>query len=746
MGLGFAPFFVPRGGDAESLFEWSRRASRIVNANGVEIFSQNNVEAPRQWSDLAVDISASRYFRRTSVAGQNGEDSIRQMVHRVAHTLRDEGFRRGYFLDAASANAFEQDLKFILLSQRAAFNSPVWFNLGLFHEYGITTNGGNFRYFPEHNAVLEVNNNYAWPQVSACFILSAKDDLMEIFNLLKTEARLFKYGSGTGSNFSNLRGSSELLRGGGRSSGLISFLEVYDRAAGATKSGGTTRRAAKMVCVDADHPDILEFIQWKKTEEIKAQVLIRAGYSSDMDGPAYRTVAGQNSNNSVRLSDEFFMALQGQKTWELLARTDGRVTKVVPAQTLWDELVEAAWFCADPGVQFSSTIEMMNPCKASGTIRASNPCSEYMFLDDSACNLASLNLVAFFDKANTFQSAEFEHVARLIFVAQDILVGMASYPTPRVAQNSFDFRPIGIGYANLGALFMRSGLAYGSAESVAWTEGLTGLLHAVAAQTSVELAEHLGAFPQFENNRPCFFEVMQQHTEAYQKLPSAQRTAHWVERAQQIWFDAMTSADHHGFRNAQWTVLAPTGTIGLLMDCDTTGIEPDFALSKVKKLTGGGSLTIVNQSVEPGLRSLGYSTDKIAIAVKHLEVNGTLQGAIDPGHLAVFDCAANDSVGRSLQVDAHLNVVAAAQKFLSGAISKTVNLPSSATVEDVGKLYMQAHKMGIKAISIYRSGSKWSEPLSSSGAVAPRCSECGFSTVTTGGCYRCLNCGHAESC
>jgi ribonucleoside-diphosphate reductase alpha chain len=746
MSLQFASHFVPRGAPAESLFEWSHRSSRILNAKGEQIFFQDAVEAPTSWSDLAVDICASRYFRRTLVPGTGRETSVRQMVHRVTRTLRSEGLRSGYFASGADADIFEQELKYILLSQKAAFNSPVWFNLGLFHEYGMVTNGGNFRFFPEHGSVLEVGNNFAWPQVSACFILSAQDDLMQIFDLLKTEARLFKYGSGTGSNFSNLRGSVETLRGGGRSSGLISFLEVYDRAAGATKSGGTTRRAAKMVCLDADHPDILEFIQWKKIEEIKAQVLIRAGYSSDMDGPAYRTVAGQNSNNSVRLNDVFFEALRNKAPWELRARTTGLVTQTIPATNLWEQLVEAAWFCADPGVQFASTIEKMNPCKTSGPIRASNPCSEYMFLDDSACNLSSLNLVAFFDSQNRFQMHEFEHVARLMFVAQDILVGMASYPTAPVAQNSYDFRPIGLGYANLGALFMRSGLGYGSEESLAWTESLTALLHAVAAQTSAELAHSLGAFPKFEINRSAFFEVIANHDASYAKLAKTPRSGPWAERAQQIWQRAVVDATKDGFRNAQWTVLAPTGTIGLLMDCDTTGIEPDFALSKVKKLTGGGHLTIVNQSVEPGLRALGYSQDKINFAVEALKRTNTLQGAIDSKDLPVFDCAANDSAGRSLPVAAHLRVVEAAQKFLSGAISKTVNLPTTATVEDVGELYMKAHAMGLKSISVYRSGSKWGEPLSSAGTTAPRCSECGYPTVSTGGCYRCLNCGHAESC
>ena len=749
-GVTLSSLFVPEGKDPENMVSWSRRDSKILNAAREEIFSQAQVEAPVFWSPLAVDIAASKYFRRTQVPKTERETSIRQMVDRVVRTIVEEGERRGYFASASIGQIFAKELKYILLTQRAAFNSPVWFNLGLSHQYGIKTSGGNFRYFPEKNAVQEIASNYDWPQASACFILSVNDDLMSIFDLVKTEARLFKFGSGTGTNFSPLRGRDETLESGAKSSGLMAFLDVFDRAAGATKSGGTTRRAAKMVCLDADHPEILEFIRWKMLEEMKAQALIREGYSSEMEGAAYKTVSGQNSNNSVRISDEFIHALKTGEMWPIRERKTGKVIRNLSAELIWNEIAEAAWYCADPGVQFSATIENMNPCKVSGAIQASNPCSEYLFLNDSACNLASLNLVAFLDANQNLDIEAFCHTARTVFLAQDILVGLASYPTAEVAENSHAFRPLGLGYANLGAFLMRQGVAYGSAAAVEWTEAITALMHATAGMTSAELARGMGPFQEFQKNQKSFFDVMRVHQKSYDELRGFRQIepVRIAQKAMCIWEEMMVTAQTFGVRNAQWTVLAPTGTIGLLMDCDTTGIEPDFSLFKTKKMFGGGHVILVNQSVEAALKKLGYTEEKIPTLLAHLEENRTFVGALPEEHLAVFDCAGEDSAGRSLSVESHLNVVAAAQKFLSGGISKTVNMKNSSTKQEVSELFLRAHGMGIKCLSIYRAGSKASEPLSvdAKSTASPRCSECGSQTVSTGGCYRCLNCGHAESC
>lgn len=720
---------------------------RIRTAQGSELFSQNDVEAPKDWSDLAVSIAASRYFRRMGDSEAQRESSIRDLAHRVVTTLRKFGRAWGYFASDAEAESFEQDLKFIIYSQRAAFNSPVWFNLGLFHCYGQRGSGGNFRFDLNAQRLEQVASNYEWPQVSACFILSAKDSLDGIFDLLKTEARLFKFGSGTGTNFSPLRAKGEALASGGTTSGLLSFLEVFDKAAGATKSGGVTRRAAKMVCLDADHPEVLEFIRWKQAEEQKAQALIQAGYSSDMDGPAYRTVAGQNSNNSVRLSDDFFEVLKSGGKWSLRARTSGAVVKEIPSRQLWTALVEAAWFCADPGVQFTSTIERMNPCKVSGAIEASNPCSEYMFLNDTACNLASVNLVRFLQDDGSFDVKAFEQTCRLLLIAQDILVSIASYPTPEVAERSVRFRPLGLGYANLGGLLMRLGIGYGQDESLPVVESVTALMHAVAGCVSADLARQHGPFAEYSLNQNSFVEVVETQGLNYAQLVSTPWTRDLIQRAQTLWKEVESAAATTGFRNAQWTVLAPTGTIGLLMDCDTTGIEPEYSLQKVKVFAGGGETILVNHSVAAGLKALGYAADQIDHSLLALQQSGTLKGTIADPHLPVFDCAVPDSSGRSLSTEAHLKVMQAAQKFLSGAISKTVNLPSTASVVDVEAVYLKAYQMGLKSISMYRAGSKWSEPLSSLREVSgPKCSECGAVTITTGGCYRCLNCGHAESC
>ncbi len=789
---------------------WERRTSVITNPDGSVVFKMEAVEVPEDWSQLATDIIVSKYFRKAGLFGDKtkGETSSRQVVHRVAHTIRRAGEDfGGYFATAEDAEAFEQELTYLLINQYGAFNSPVWFNCGLYHEYEIEGTGGNWAWNFDTSEVGEVDNAYSRPQCSACFIQSVSDDLMGIYDLMKSEARLFKYGSGTGSNFSAIRGRQEKLSGGGTSSGLMSFLEVFDRAAGSTKSGGTTRRAAKMVCLDMDHPEIEDFIDWKVREERKAQALIATGYESDFNGEAYRTVSGQNSNNSIRVTDEFMKAAMGGGSWHTRARTTGEVVDTYDAADLWKKLAEAAWGCADPGVQYDSIINRWHTCPNTSRINASNPCSEYMFLDDSACNLASLNLTKFLDDEGNFDVESYRHAAEVFFMAQEILVDLSSYPTQRIARNSHDYRPLGLGYANLGTLLMVLGIPYDSEQGRAVAGALTAILCGRAYRTSALMAKSKGAFAGYAPNREPMLRVMRRHQEAAYAINRDECPESLWRAAIEEWNDVVSFGEQYGFRNAQATVLAPTGTIGLLMDCDTTGIEPDFALVKFKKLAGGGYFKIVNQSVPQALRKLGYPDAHVQEIVAYVSGTNTLLGAphinrtslakvgltdedlrkveqalpgvfeltlgfapwvlgketyarlgIDsakmskPGfnllaHLgftraqiaeandhivgrmtiegapylreedyAVFDCAnrCGKTGRRYLAPMSHIRMMAAAQPFLSGAISKTVNLPNEATVEDVRQIYEEGWRLGLKAVALYRDGCKASQPLSTS--------------------------------
>ncbi len=799
------------GTDPLSTVEYDKRDSVISNPDGSVVSATRGAEVPKAWSQLATDIVVSKYFRRAGLHGDAklGETSVRQVVYRIARSIREAGESRGYFADAAQADTFESELSFLLVNQYGAFNSPVWFNCGLFQRYGITGQGGNWAYSEATATVGETANAYEAPQCSACFIQSAQDDLMAIFELVKNEARLFKYGSGTGSNFSALRGRQEKLSGGGTSSGLMSFLEVFDRAAGSTKSGGTTRRAAKMVCLDMDHPEIVDFIEWKMKEEKKAQALIASGYPSDFNGEAYHTVSGQNSNNSIRVTDSFMRAVETDGEWETKARTNGKVIDTYRAKDLWKKVALSAWSCADPGVQYDTTINDWHTCKVSGRINASNPCSEYMFLDDTACNLSSLNLTKFLsedaDGKQHFDIAGYRHAARVFFLAQEILVDYSSYPTKQIAQNSHDYRPLGLGYANLGTLLMLMGVAYDSDAGRAIAASLTAILTGHAYRVSAEVASVKGAFAGYAKNSRSMLDVMGKHRKAAYDIDSRACPADLIAAAREDWDEAVKLGEQFGYRNAQATVLAPTGTIGLLMDCDTTGIEPDFALVKFKKLAGGGYFKIVNASVERALVCLGYSKGQIAEILAYVSGTNTFLGApvvnreflkskgltadditrveaALPGafsieqafspftlgadlvkrlgveeasksagfsllahwnisranidtlgdhvlgrstvegaphlrdeHLPVFDCA--NRCGRHgkrfLAPMSHVKMMAATQPFLSGAISKTVNLPNDATIDEVADIYYQGWKLGLKAVALYRDGCKASQPLSS---------------------------------
>jgi ribonucleoside-diphosphate reductase alpha chain len=763
--------------------DYQYRTSKITEPDGTVIFEMKNVEVPASWSQLATDIVVSKYFRKAGVPGTGSETSVKQVVYRLAHTIRTQGEKGGYFASAADAETFEMELSHLLINQKGAFNSPVWFNCGLYDEYGVEGSGGNWAWNPETQRVEMTTNSYERPQCSACFIQSTEDDLMSIFDLLKNEARLFKFGSGTGTNFSKIRGKQEKLSGGGTSSGLMSFLEVLDRGAGATKSGGTTRRAAKMVCLDMDHPEIVDFIQWKQKEEKKVKVLIDAGYPADFNGEAYHTVSGQNSNNSVRLSDKFMHAYLNGEKWQTTMRTTGEVVDTYEARDLMQMIAEAAWACADPGVQFDDIINDWNTCLNTDRIYGSNPCSEYHFLDNTACNLASINLLKFVDEDGNFDVAGFRHACRIFFIAQEILVGFASYPTELIALNSYNYRPLGLGYANLGTLLMVNGIPYDSDESYAITGAITAIMNGEAYRTSAEMAAVKGPFPMYKPNESSMLRVMNKHRAAVYDINEKACPAYLLEAAKQIWDETLELGEKYGYRNAQATVLAPTGTIGLLMDCDTTGIEPDFALVKWKKLAGGGYFKIVNQSVPRALKKLGYNAEEVEAITKYILGHGTLEGApfanettmlelgftrdeyraavesvkasgnfnewtagitpealkqkgmstqevnaivnyvngtqtvegapyLKEEHYAVFDCANKCGNGkRFIDPMAHIKIMAAAQPFLSGAISKTVNLPNEATVEDIKKIYVDAWKMGLKCVALYRDGSKFSQPL-----------------------------------
>jgi len=718
-GVSLSRHFTREGEHPFDTVEWEKRISVIQESDGTVVFENKHVEVPKGWSQLATDIVAHKYFRKAGVPLEGlpektgSETSVKQVISRVVHAIRRYGLEEGYFASQADAEVFEMELTYLLVHQMGAFNSPVWFNCGL-HEYGIQGSGGNWYWETKVKSLKEAEDAYSHPQCSACFIQSVDDDLMKIFGLIKNEARLFKYGSGTGTNFSKIRGYQEKLSGGGTSSGLKSFLEVLDRGAGATKSGGTTRRAAKMVCLDMDHPEIVDFINWKSREEKKARALIAAGYSADFNGEAYRTVSGQNSNNSVRMSTDFMKAyLKGEK-WETTMRTTGEVVDRYEATDLMRQIAQAAWECADPGVQFDTTINDWHTCPNTGRIYASNPCSEFMFLDDSACNLASLNLMKFVKEDGSFDIKAYRHAIRIFSIAQEIIVDMASYPTAEIAQNSHDYRALGLGYANLGTLLMTQGIPYDSEKARAWAGALTAIMCGHAYAVSSEIAAVKGPFEGFMKNKMPMLRVMHKHRDAAYKIDSRYCLEDLLVSAQESWNEAISNGEKWGYRNAQVTVLAPTGTIGLLMDCDTTGVEPDFSLVKYKKLAGGGFFKIINKSVPQALRQLGYPQKEMNEIENYVLERGTIEGAphLKAGHLPVFDCANKSGTGkRFIDPMGHIYMMAAVQPFISGAISKTVNLPNETTVEEIENIYVESWKKGLKAIAIYRDGSKQSQPL-----------------------------------
>lgn len=754
-------YFVPAGKKPEELIRWKKIDCEIRNRAGEIFFQMKKVEAPEGWSQLAIDIAASKYFRKLGVPRTGYETSVRQLVQRVVKAVASAASaQKGYFANKKDVDIFVKELHFILLSQAGAFNSPVWFNAGLWEAYKIVSPSEHFAWDEKKKRILPTKNAYERPQCSACFIQSVDDSIEGIFELAKTEAKLFKYGSGTGSNFSTLRSRYEMTGAGGKSSGLISFLEVLDKGAGAIKSGGTTRRAAKMVVVDIDHPEVLDFIDWKMREEEKAHMLIAAGLNEDFEGEAYRTVSGQNANNSVRLDDAFMKAVEENKSWKLKERKTGKTLRELPASEVWGKITKAAWTCADPGVQFHTTINKWHTCPATAPIRSSNPCSEYMFLDDSACNLASINLVKFLRSDGSFDFESFIHTARTLFIAQEILVDYSSYPTLKIAQNSHDYRPLGLGFANLGSLLMRMGIGYDSDEGRAWAAALSSLMSGVAYMTSAEMARARGPFAGFKKNKTAMLKVMKMHEKAVRNVAWSQLPEGLEKAVKNLWKGVVYNGAKYGFRNAQATVIAPTGTIGLLMDCDTTGIEPEFSLLKFKKLAGGGEVQIVNQSVRQALETLQYAPTEIADIMSYVEKNNSVVGApyLRQEDLAVFDCANGAAGQRILSPESHIKMMAAVQPFISGAISKTVNLHSSATEEDIGGIFDLAWKSGVKAVTVYRDGSKQSQPLNrvmktpQSTPVVPtaeftmKCPDCGSDTVLTSGCYRCPNCGTTVGC
>ncbi|MFH1592768.1 MAG: vitamin B12-dependent ribonucleotide reductase [Candidatus Woesearchaeota archaeon] len=709
--------FTKEGTNPLDEVEYETRSSKITEPDGKIIFEASNLEAPKSWSQLAVDIAASKYFKRAQVPNTElgKERSVKEMVSRVSTTLRLIGEEYDYFESEQDAQAFEDELSFMLVNQYGAFNSPVWFNCGLFHKYGIRgSKPGTYFYNLETNHVEECEDPYSHPQASACFIQKIEDSLDSIYELVTNESKLFKFGSGTGSNFSSLRAAKEKLSGGGFSSGLMSFLKILDRSAAAVKSGGITRRAAKMCILDMDHPEIEDYIMWKVKEENKVRALIKAGYSSDFNGEAYQTISGQNSNNSVMIADKFIQAVLEDKDWQTIERTTGKVSKTYKARDLMNMISKAAWRCADPGVMFYDTMNKWHTCKNTEHIHATNPCGEYIFIDDSACNLASLNLMKFM-KEDAFDIKAFRYACKIFTIAQEILVDFASYPTKKIAKNSHDFRAIGLGHANLGTLLMTEGISYDSDKGRAIASAITAILTGHTYRTSAEIAKIKNPFEKFEENKEPMLEVMKMHRDSAYKIDVRHCPSYLLDAAREDWDKVVELGEKYGFRNAQATVIAPTGTIGFLMDCDTTGIEPEFALIKWKKLAGGGYFKIVNKSIEHALEKLGHKENEIKEIIDYILENGNIENAphIKKEHVPAFDCANKNPGGsRFIQPMGHVKMIAAVQPFVAGAISKTVNIPNNATVEDIQKIYFEAWRLGLKGIALYRDGCKLSQPLS----------------------------------
>ena len=687
-GLPWKRYFTRPGVAPFDEVQWETREASITNEKGEVVFEQHEVEIPTTWSQVATNVVVSKYFRGV-LGTPERERSVKQLIGRVVRTIHGWANKQGYFVTPEAADIFRDELTHLLVHQKAAFNSPVWFNAGIEQR----------------------------PQLSACFINKIEDRMESILTLAKTEGMLFKYGSGTGSNLSPLRSSRELLAGGGTASGPVSFMKGFDAFAGVIKSGGKTRRAAKMVILNVDHPDIVEFINCKVEEERKAWTLIEGGYDSSFNGPAYSSIFFQNSNNSVRVKDDFMKAVEEDSDWHTFAITTGQIMDTYKARDLMRMMADAAWACGDPGLQYDTTVNHWHTSPNTDRINASNPCSEYMFLDDTSCNLASINLMKFLDERGEFDVEAYREACRILITAQEILVDNASYPTEAITQNSRDFRPLGLGYANLGALLMASGLPYDSDAGRDVAAALTAVMTGEAYAQSARIAQKKGPFNGFAVNREPMLRVMDQHRSSVDHINPAHVPLPLLSAAHDAWDKACQLGDLYGYRNAQTTVIAPTGTIGFMMDCDTTGIEPDIALVKYKKLVGGGMLKIVNQTVPIALRRIGYPEAQVSEILQYIDENDTIEGAphLRPDDLAVFDCAFKPAKGsRTIHYMGHVKMMAAAQPFISGAISKTVNMPEHATPEDIMEVYLEGWRMGLKAIAIYRDGSKRSQPLNTS--------------------------------
>jgi len=694
--------------------EWENRSARISSDSGEAIFEQDNIEVPMSWSQLATKVVASKYFYGDIENGQR-EHSVKQLVHRVCKTIADWGLRDGYFANEAAAEVFCNELTWLCVNQYGAFNSPVWFNVGLYDVYGIAGSKHNYRWDPQEHAAVPCQNSYEYPQSSACFIQSVKDSMEDIMRLATSEAMLFKHGSGTGTDLSTLRSSREKLAGGGKPSGPLSFMRVYDQIAAVIKSGGKTRRAAKMQSLKVTHPDIKEFITCKTIEEKKAWTLIDAGYSGEYNSEAYDSVMFQNSNLSVRVMDEFMQAVEKDDRWITHAVTSGEKLGDHSARELMQLIAEGTRICGDPGVQYHSTINRWHTCPNSGPINASNPCSEYMFIDDSACNLASLNLMKFRKEGGAFDVESFKKAVRLFVIAQEILVDAGSYPDKPITINSHRFRPLGLGYANLGSLVMSLALPYDSDQARALASAVSAVMTGTAYVASAEISQLKGPFAEFEKNKEPMLKVINMHRQHAYNLPETHCPDYLRNAAKDAWDQALDAGTKFGFRNAQTTVLAPTGTIGFMMDCDTTGVEPDIALIKYKLLAGGGMLKLVNRTVPMALERLGYTPEDIKAICDYIDERETIEGApkLSADHLPVFDCAFKPKNGkRFIHYTAHLKMMAAVQPYISGAISKTINMPKESTAEEIMAAYMEGWKLGLKAVAIYRDGSKRLQPVS----------------------------------
>ncbi|MDR1924497.1 MAG: vitamin B12-dependent ribonucleotide reductase [Planctomycetaceae bacterium] len=711
--LGISPIFCPVDiSDPFDSVQWAKRTAVIKGDNGSIFFEQNDCEFPESWSQLSINVVASKYFYGEPNTPAR-EKSVRQIIHRVSRTIADWGLADGYFANAADAETYYRDLTWLLLNQYGSFNSPVWFNVGLYPQYGIKGNKCTWHWDETKGEATQPENPYQYPQASACFIQSVEDNMEAIMDLARSEAMLFKFGSGTGTDLSTIRSSTEKLTGGGKPSGPLSFMRVYDQIAAVVKSGGKTRRAAKMQSLKVTHPDIMDFIDCKFREEKKAKILMENGFAYE---DAYSSVLFQNANLSVRLTDEFMQAVKADDIWTTRWVTDpNRKGPEYPAREVFDKISSTAWACGDPGVQFDTIINRWHTTPNSGRINASNPCSEYMSLDDTACNLASINLMKFRNEDGTFDAEKFVQTCRIFFIAQEIIVDRASYPIKKIAENSHKFRAIGLGYTNLGSLIMSLGLPYDSDEARGLCSVVTALMNGAAYKASAELAGITGTFETFNLNREPMLKVIDMHWNAVNNIANA---PNYLKRhAQKLWDEVRNAGSRDGFRNAQTTVLAPTGTISFMMDCDTTGIEPDIAIVKFKQLAGGGTLRMVNRTVPLALRTLGYSGAHVEEIVQYIEENGMISGAphLVDAHLPVFDCAFPSAGSeRCISWQAHVKMMAAAQPFISGAISKTVNLPNSATVQDIADAYMLGWELGLKSIAVYRDGSKGAQPLSTS--------------------------------